>query len=166
MSRSPQSIGLMTDGTIGEEDFFAALGRGHDTRTFILVLIAFLVRTRCPTERVKTIAAETSGITAKISTAKKDGKPIDRDQPERERLEAGERFSLFALDGSVNLLDILGFTIVHPLPDPAFWRRRVLVHFASFVGAGGGEAEVEAGAGTVAVPFTSGRACDWSSDIR
>ena len=77
------------------------------------------------------------------------------------------RFSLFALDGGVNLLDILGFTIVHPLPDPTFWRRRVFVQFASFVGAGAGDAEEEAdGAGAVAVAFTSCKACDWSSDIR
>ena len=46
------------------------------------------------------------------------------------------RFAFFALDGGVNLLDIRGFAIVHPLPDPMFWRRRVLVHFASLAGAG------------------------------
>src|SRR5436189_2672736 len=156
----------MALGTVGREDFFATFGGRHRDGTLILGLTVFLLRARCAAEWIKTIPAKISGITAEISAAKKDGQPIDRDQPDRERLEAGMRFAFFALDGGVNLLDILGFAIVHPLPDPTFWRRRVLVHFASFVGAGGGEAEVEAGAGTVAVPFTSGRACDWSSDIR
>jgi len=68
--------------------------------------------------------------------------------------------SLFALDGCMNLLHVLGFAVVHSLPDSTFWSWRIPVHFASFGGAGGGEPPALAGAGAAPVALSSCRACD------
>src|ERR1044072_2754168 len=125
------------------------------------------VRTGRAAEGVKAIPSKTSGNTPEVGAAEKDGQSVNRDQPKRERLEAGVRFSLFPLNGGVHLLDVLGFTVVHPLPDPAFGSGIVLVHFASFAGAGAGEVAAAGGeAGAAAVIFNSFKAWDWSSDIR
>src|ERR1700674_1197375 len=119
---------------------------------------------RSAAERIEPVAAEVSRIAAEVSAAAKDGEPVDRNQPERERLEADTRLALFPLNGGVNLSHVFRFTVIHSLPDAALWSGRALVHFASFAGAGDGDAAAgeEAGADGAgpAATFVSGKSCD------
>ena len=73
----------MTDGTVGEEDLFSAIG----LREFLRLRATRSGRsgfqgTGRATERVETIATEISRIAPEIGAAEENGKPIDRDQPE------------------------------------------------------------------------------------
>src|ERR1700730_11908528 len=126
---------------------------------------------RSAAERIESVTAEVSRIAAEVSAAAKNGEAIDRNQPERKRFEADARLALFPLDGRVDLTHVFRFAVIHSLPDAALWSGRALVHFASFVGAGDGDAAAageEAGADGAgpAATFVSGRSCDWSSHIR
>ena len=62
----------------------------------------FLCRRRAA-ERIESVAAEISRVTAEIRAAKEDGETIDRDQPKRERLQAGTRLAFLTLNRGVRL---------------------------------------------------------------
>src|SRR5882724_1173208 len=174
LTRGAKSIRLMTDGAIGRENLFAAIGLRKFRRLFPSGTAGPLFLGRHESG-IKTVAAEISREPAEISAAKKDREPVNRNEPDGERLEAGARFALFALDRGVDLMDVRRFAVVHPLAHVASSGR--LVHFfSSLAGAGEGAGDAaaagdvagageEAGAGTD-VSFASLSSCDWSSDIK
>ncbi len=101
-------------------------------------------------ERVEAVAGEIAGEPAEIGATEKDGEAVDGDEPEGERLQADARLQLFALDRGVDLLNVLGFAVIHALAGLPVWM--LLVHFVCSPG-GGGEGGV--------TDFTSFNGCVW-----
>src|SRR4030095_3791836 len=80
---------------------------------------------------VERVTAEVAKVTTKISAAKEYRQSVNGNQPNRERFGADAGFALFALDGSVHLLHVCLFAVIHSLPHSEFfrgWRFRFFVH--------------------------------------
>ena len=88
----------------------------------------FFRNARCATERVKSVTAKVSGITAEIGAAKKHRQTVHCNQPNRERFGADARFPFFALNGSVHLLHVCLFPVIHSLANGGCRFRSFLVH--------------------------------------
>src|SRR2546423_15225931 len=76
---------------------------------------------------VEPAANEVARVTTEIRATKKNRQPVDRDEPNRERLGTDARFAFFTLNSSVHLLDVGLFAVIHSL---AYARRlfRFFVH--------------------------------------
>ena len=72
--------------------------------------------------RVERVTAKVSGVATEIGATKKHRKPVHCDQPNRERLSTDARFLFFALNGSVHLVHVRLFTVIHALAN-AEWLR-------------------------------------------
>src|SRR5947208_3408185 len=72
LTRHTEPVGLMAGLAIGRKNLFAAITRGK-FRDLLGALrsTGFFRNARCATERVKSVTAKVSGITAEIGTAKK-----------------------------------------------------------------------------------------------
>jgi hypothetical protein len=86
----------------------------------------FLCRRRCA-HGIEPASDEIPGVTTEIRAAKKYRQPVDRNQPNRERLGANAWFAFLALNSSVHFLDIGLFTIIHSLADSR-WRFGFVAH--------------------------------------
>src|ERR1044072_202246 len=136
----------MTNGAVRREDFFVTirLGKFHrrsGTRALSRILF------RGHGSGIETVAAEVAGEPAEISAAEKDRQPVNGNQPDGERFEAGARFAFFPLDRGMHLMDVRGLAVIHPLAPLVSWP--ALVHFFSSLAATGelAGAGEEAGAG-------------------
>src|SRR5439155_24277801 len=78
--------------------------------------------------RLKRVTAKVSRVTAEIGTAKNYRQPVHYDQPNRERFGADARFPLFALNGSVHLLHVRLFAVIHSLANAGCRLWSFLVH--------------------------------------
>jgi hypothetical protein len=124
-----ETIGLMAGLTIGGKNLFAAIAR-REFRRLLCALrsTGFFHRLRLAAVRVERFAAEVSRVTTEIGAAKKYRQPVNCNQPNRERFPPDPRFALFALHGSVNLLHVCQFVVIHSLANARcrFWS--FLVH--------------------------------------
>jgi hypothetical protein len=117
---------------IGCENLFAAIVR----RKFRRLLCALRARNffhdvRLAAIWIKRLTAKVSGVTTEIGAAKKYRQSVNCNQPNRERFGTDAGFALFALDGSVHLLHVGLFAVIHSLAHSECfrgWRFRFFVH--------------------------------------
>ena len=123
-----ETTGLVTRLAIRSENLFAAIVRRKFCRLLCTLRSgSFFHRCHFTAVWIKRFAAKVSRVTAEIRAAKKYRQPVNRNQPNRERLSADTRFAFFALNSGVHLLDVGLFAVIHSLAN-ARRRFRFFVH--------------------------------------
>jgi hypothetical protein len=132
LTRHAESVGLVTGLAIGCENLFAAIVRRKFHCLFCALWAGnFFHGVRLAAIWIKRFTAKVSGVTTEIGAAKEYRQSVNCNQPNRERFGANAGFALFALNGSVHLVDVGLFAVIHSLAHSECfrgWRFRFFVH--------------------------------------
>src|SRR5207302_7341137 len=97
------------------ENFLSAIMRRQLGLLLLTLRSASFFHWRGSLQRIKSIAGKISGVATEIGAAGEDRDTVNRDQPNRERLESDARLTFFALDRGVHFLNVGSFAVIHSL---------------------------------------------------